>query len=466
MPFTPQQSAALTDALEYVESWLAYRASRERVPGVQAAVWFDGGVQLSSVHGFADLENGVALTPGHLFRIASHSKTFTSTAILQLVEQGRLRLDDPAGQYLPALRDAKSRIADATVRELLEHSAGVIRDGLDGDYWQRYRPFPDTDELVSMLLDQGDKFAPGESFNYSNVGYSLLGLIVEAVTGRSYNEHVVDAVVRPLGLTNTGPEWDEARSSEYALGYSGLHQGQERRILDHVDTRAMASATGFYGTAVDLVTYASAHFDGDERLLGEHSRRLAQKEAWKADPENPATASYGLGFMVANVGGHRVVGHSGGYPGHITRTFFDPKTGLAVSVLTNAIDGPATPLANGILRVLDAALEAAPTGLAATSAVGAGVDPHRFTGRFANEWGVVDIAVLGDRLLALDPRAVDPLDSFDTLTIVSATELLIARGSGFGAVGERMRYEFGPDGRVVSLRGAGGMTFAPFVLPA
>lgn len=466
MPFTSEQSAALTDALGSVESWLGYRAWKERVPGVQAAVWFDGRVQLSRAFGFADLGNNVVLTPEHLFRIASHSKTFTATAILQLAEQGRLRLDDPAAQYLPALRDAGSRIADATVRELLEHSAGVIRDGLDGDYWQHGRPFPDAVELEAMLLDHGDKFAPSESFNYSNLGYSLLGLIVETVTGRSYNEHVLEAVVRPLGLTNTGPEWDPLRASEYALGYAGLHEGQNRRILDHVDTRAMASATGFYGTAVDLVTYASAHFDGDERLLSEHSRRLAQKEAWKADPENDGAGSYGLGFMVSRIGGHRVVGHSGGYPGHITRTLFDPATGLAVSVLTNAIDGPATPLASGILRLLDAAVEPAPAGLAATAVTGDSIDPRRFTGRFADEWGVVDIVLLGERLVSLNPGAADPLDSFDTLTIVSPTELLIARGNGFGSVGERMRYEFAADGSVASVRGDSAMTLKPFTLPA
>ncbi|NIJ06127.1 serine hydrolase domain-containing protein [Frigoribacterium faeni] len=459
-PLTEAQADDLRAALPYVDSWLAYRRWRERVPGVQAAVWFDGALQLSTAHGLADEEAGVPLTTEHLFRIASHSKTFTATAVLQLVERGVLRLDDPAGRWVPRLAEAGSRLADATLRELLEHGAGVIRDGLDGDYWQHGRPFPDEAELLDMLLDRGDKAAPGDGFGYSNLGYSLLGLVIEAATGRSYGEQVTETIVRPLGLTRTGPEWDPSRADEYAAGHSGRHVAQTRVRLDHVDTRAMAAATGFYGTADDLVAYCSAHFDGDDRLLGAHSRRLAQREAWQSDPDDPSSAHYGLGFVVDRVGGHRVVGHSGGYPGHITRSLFDPALGLAVSVMTNAVDGPATALSSGVLRLLDLALEPAPAGLA-TRASSAGLDPARFTGRFAGEFGIVDVALLGENLVALHPAGPDPVAGADRLRVVGPTELLVARGNGFGAVGETMRYEFDPEGRATLLRGAGGMSMRP-----
>ncbi|WP_235477672.1 MULTISPECIES: serine hydrolase [unclassified Frigoribacterium] len=457
---TAQQVADLRSALPYVDGWLAYRRWRERVPGVQTAVWFDGGLQLSSAHGLADEEARVPLTTEHLFRIASHSKTFTATAVLQLVERGALRLDDPVGTFVPRLAEAGSPLADATVRELLEHGAGVIRDGLDGDYWQHGRPFPDEDELLDMLLDHGDKAPAGSAFNYSNLGYSLLGLVVAAASGRSYGEFVTESIVDRLGLTHTGPEWDDARADEYAAGHSGRHVSQTRVRLDHVDTRAMAAATGFYGTASDLVRYASAHFDGDERLLSEHSKRLAQREAWQSDASQPASAHYGLGFVIDRVGGHRVVGHSGGYPGHITRTLFDPSIGLAVSVLTNAVDGPATSLSSGVLRLLDLAREAAPAGLA-TRASSSDVDPARFTGRFAGEFGIVDVALLGENLVALHPGASDPVDGLDRLRVTGPREVLIAQGNGFGSVGETMRYEFDGDGRVTLLRGSGGMSMRP-----
>lgn len=459
-------SETIAAVLPYIDSWLAYRAWKLRVPGVQAAVYFDGRLQFSKAYGFADLEAKTPLTTEHLFRIASHSKTFTATAILQLAEAGKLRLDDTAGTFVPALAEAGSPVALVTVRELLEHSAGIIRDGLDGDYWQHTRPFPDEEELVAMIIDGGDKFLPGESFNYTNIGYSLLGLIVAAASGRSYNDYVAAEIVGRLGLNHTGPELDPARADEYAAGYTGFHTSLERRPVAHVDTRAMASATGFYGTADDLVHYFAAHFPGDERLLSDASKRIQQREQWHSDASVPGSAHYGLGMIIERIGGHRVVGHSGGYPGHITRSLFDPTAGLAISVMTNAVDGPAAELSNGILMLIDAALVQAPAlVLGATPATPVDIDSSRFTGRFSNMWGVMDVVQLGERLVAIHPGGPVPTDGLDELEIVDESTLLIRKGSGFGSVGERIVYEFAPDGSVVSVRGSGGMSLWPMTGP-
>jgi D-alanyl-D-alanine carboxypeptidase len=465
---TTSRSAAVTAALPYIDSWLAYRAWKLRTPGVQAAVYFDGSIKLSRAYGLADVEAAEPLTAQHLFRIASHSKTFTATAILQLAEIGRLRLDDRAGQYVPELDEAFSPVARVTIRELLEHSAGVIRDGLDGDFWQHGRPFPDRDELLAMITDGGDKTRPGEGFHYTNVGYSLLGLIVASASGRSYDDYVREEIVARLGLENTGPELDPDRAGDYAAGYSGFHTSHERRPLQHVDTRAFGPATGFYGTADDLVHYFAAHLPGDGRLLGEASKRLQQREHWQSDAAVASSAHYGLGMIIDRIGEHRVVGHSGGYPGHITRSYFEPAMGLVVSVLTNAVDGPAAELSAGILHLVDASLAQSPSQSlsSAPEPVGSSIDPARFTGRFANLWGVVDVVQLGDRLVSINPGAANPLDGLDELEILDEATLLIRSGNGFGSVGERMLYEFDDAGAVTLVRGGGGMSLWPFtVLP-
>lgn len=460
----------LTATLGYIDSWLRYQAWKGQLPGVQAAIFFDGEVQLSMACGFADVSEDSVLTPNHLFRVASHSKTFTATAILQLVEQGMLRLDDTVGSLLPALATGGSPLTGVTVRELLEHSGGVIRDGLDGDYWQYGRPFPEETELLAMVLEGGYKAEANEKFNYSNIGYSLLGLIIAAVSGLSYHEYVMSHIVEPLGLLNTGPEWDESRAAEYASGYSGRLTSVERRALPHVDTRAMAAATGFYSTAADLVRFAAAHFDGDERLLSEASKRVQQREHWRTDPAESAAAGYGLGMIVEKIANRQLIGHSGGYPGHITRTIFDPVDRFAVSVLANAIDAPASALAVGVLKLLDAALAgaAAESGSndSGDAAVDRTVDPSRFIGRYANLWEVVDIVQLGNRLVALNPASADPLVGLDDLAVISDDTLLISRGSGFGSIGELMHFEFTADGAVARVRGGGGMTLLPFDLTA
>lgn len=442
--------SAVADASGYFDRWLAFQQHHLRVPGVQAAVLHDGELVLSTAHGVANVETAEPLTGRHLFRIASHSKTYTATCVMQLVEQGRLRLDDTVGQWLEPLRG--SPIAGITVRELLAHGGGVIRDGWDGDFWQLFHAFPGVDGLVRIAGDRSNVIDRNERFKYSNVGYSLLGLVIEAASGQTYHDYVAEHVVAKLGLTDTGPEYDPARADEYAAGHSALGYADRRLVIDHIDTGAMASATGFFATAADVVRYASAHFFGDGRLLGDDSKRMMQRTEWEVAGTG---TEYGLGFGISTIGSRRVLGHGGGYPGHITRTFFDPVDRFAVSVLTNAIDGPALGMATALVRLVDLAAGGA-------DADGTSPDLDRFCGRFATLWGVYDVVALGGRLFQLDPSAPDPVAAPVRLEVLDDTTLRIADTGGYGSFGETFRFTFADDGSVASVRGASGSTAFPF----
>jgi D-alanyl-D-alanine carboxypeptidase len=180
---TPSTVDLLKEALAYVDSWLDYRVWKLRTPGAQAAVWFDGRIQFSKAYGVSNLDTGEPLTTEHLFRVASHSKTFTATAMMQLVEADKLRLDDRAGSWIPELAQAGSPLADVTVRELASHSAGIIRDGVDSSYWAHGRLFPDQAELLDIASREGNIRQPEATFKYTNIGYSLLGMIVGKAAG-------------------------------------------------------------------------------------------------------------------------------------------------------------------------------------------------------------------------------------------------------------------------------------------
>ena len=449
---------SLDEALIYVDRYLGFRQGFDRIPGVQAAVHANGEVRFSEAYGHSDVENDTALTEQHLFRIASHSKTFTATAILQLVDAGALRLDDRASRWVDALDGHPA--GAVTVRELLGHASGLTRDSTNGDFWQLDGRFPDRARLLEILLDDRSAvIGEQERFKYSNIAYGLLGLIIENSTGVSYAEAVRTGIVDRLGLTDLGPELDPDRLPDYAVGYSALSYAQRRVPIEHVDTRALASATGFYSTASDLVQYFAAHFDGDDRLLSDRAKREMQHPWW--DTGASTDKQYGLGLSVATVGERTMIGHGGGYPGHITNSMADTKAGLAVSVLTNCIDGPAETLARAVVRLIDLA--------------GAGdrpesgtVDHLRFCGRYAALWGVVDIAVLGGRLYRLHPALADPVDDAAELEIVDESTLRIVGGSGYGSYGELMPFRFADDGTVVSLRGESGGTLVPidrFELP-
>ena len=180
---------SLTEALAYYDSWLAFNQRYQRVPGLQVAVYAEDAIAFSAAYGLADVENDVPLTEQHLFRIASHSKTFTATAVLQLVEQGRLRLDDKAEQHVTEI--VGTPLGQRTVRELLAHAGGVTRDGLDADWWQLFTSFPDRDELLEVMRHESSAVIPeNDRFKYSNIGYGLLGLIIEAAFGMPYNAYV------------------------------------------------------------------------------------------------------------------------------------------------------------------------------------------------------------------------------------------------------------------------------------
>lgn len=441
----PADGAAGYDeqALAAVDRWLAYRLWHSRTPGAQVAVGVRGTPVFSRAYGYADLESRTPMRTDHLFRIASHSKTFTATLLLQLVEEGRLGVDDPLGRHLPELTGP---VADVRLRELLEHTGGVLRDTRDADFWQHRRPFPDRDELVRLAQEGGLKSAPGERFAYSNVGFSLLALVVEAVTGTGLATLAQERVIAPLGLTDTAAELLPDRAGDYATGYSSLAAAPRRHRLPDPGTGAFAGAAGFTSTASDLVTYFGAHALGDERLLSDRTKRPQQRRLHDTDPARPEADGYGWGMVTESVDGTTHVGHGGGYPGHITKTLLDPATGLVVSVLTNAADGPATPLALGVVRLLARSRQRDDGPAPSPAAL-------RRTGRYASDWDVLDLAALGGRLRALVLDGWDPLTGADELTEEGPDRFRITAGRGYGSVGEPVTVVDGDEGPALRYAG-------------
>ncbi len=445
---------AVRDAARYAEAWLTTQAALLGVPGLQVAVAAGDDVVLSRALGVADVGTGQPLTPHHRFRVASHSKTFTATLVLQLAGTGALRLDDRLDAWLDHL--AGSPLGSVTVRDLLSHGAGVSRDSADGDFWQLSGAFPDAHALRALTTEGADVLPVAERFKYSNLGYGLLGLVLEAATGTLYADLIARGITGPLGLSRTGADWDESLAGPFATGHTArstaLGPAAQRLPIAPIGTGALAPATGVWSTAEDLVRFAAAHYHGDTRLLPDEARRRMQHPEWTAVREHE---DYGLGMVLTTVGERRTVGHSGGFPGFITRTMLDPVDRFAVAVLTNAIDGPATALASTVVRLVDLATRV-PSGSDAPDA-----ELDRFTGRYANLWGLLDVVRLGGRLYALDPAAIDPTADPVHLVPVDGSTLRIEGGNGYGTYGETVRCTWAADGTVAALRAHSGQTMVP-----
>jgi CubicO group peptidase (beta-lactamase class C family) len=419
---------------------------------VQYTVRRNGEAVCSGASGVADIDTGAPLTERHLFRIASHSKTLAAVLVLQLAEQGRLRLDDPLELHVPDLTG--SPIADRTVRDLLTHSGGVIRDGEDGDFWQSFRPFPDRAQLITVARNaSAATLARNEHFKYSNIGYGLLGLVLDSVTGGTFRQAVQEMIAERLALADLGGEYDPSRAADYAAGHSGYGDSRDRRVIEHIDTGALAAATGAYATARDLTAFFSALLPGATDLLNADSLRLQQHWHWEI---KAGERRYGMGMFLDHIAESDLFGHTGGYPGHITATFADGEDGSVVSVLTNCIDGGASQLASAFFRLRD-------LGKKADHAV-ADDAAARFTGRYHNLWGLLDVVRIDSRLFAVSPTEANPAEDAVELEVVDDTSLRIAGGRGGNSYGELMRFQFDPDGAVVSMRADSGMTMTP--LPA
>lgn len=434
----------LRDGVAYADQWLAHQRELREIPGLVVAIQHDDTLLLSRGYGFANLEQQAPITPRHIFRIASHSKTFTATAIMCLVEAGRVRLDDLASAYIPWLQ------APVTVRQLLNHVGGITRDGSDSTFWHLERPFPDPAGLRELAQD-GAVLQPNQQFKYSNIGFSLLGLVVEATSGQPYNAYVKEHIVDRLGLQDTGPETHSAIADRLVTAYSARRPPLPRLPIADINTRALSPATGFYSTAEDLCRYARAHYVGNEELLTDASKREMQQPYWLVEQ---ADSNYGLGLAVQRIGERHMIGHGGGFPGHSTMTLIDPRERLVVVVLNNT-HGPgglAAPLASTVVKILDFAL-ASPAGSALPS-----VERERYVGRFMNLWGATDIAAFGNRLVALNPDEEDPTRRWTSLDVVDDNTLRIGSTNGYGSAGEPIRYERDASGSVSRVWIAGSRT--------
>jgi CubicO group peptidase (beta-lactamase class C family) len=296
----------LAPALQYVPDWLALQMRLSEQPGCIIAIAHRDQIVLEQAFGSADLRKNEKLTPRHRFRIASHSKSFTAAGIMKLRERGRIKLDDPVGQYVTGLH---RQVAEATIGQVLSHSGGIIRDGHDAGYFSDRRPFPTEAELRRDL-----KLAPvidaNTRFKYSNHGFGLLGLLIETVTGETYRKWIRREVVDAAGLTETEPDMPIRGRWHFARGHSAKVQLGRRLVIPGDNALdALAPAGGFVSTASDVARYFAQLSPGAKRsILSVASRREMVRRHWR-NPHSSLEGYYGLGIISGTFHGWDWFGH-------------------------------------------------------------------------------------------------------------------------------------------------------------
>jgi CubicO group peptidase (beta-lactamase class C family) len=350
----------LEEALNAVQIWLDAQRDYDQLPGISAAIVHDQELIWSGAMGMADLDEERAATSSTLYSICSISKLFTSVAIMQLRDEGKLRLSDRVSGHLPFF-DLEQKYEDSTpitIEGLLTHSAGLPREA-EYPYWSGPEfEFPSKEEVIERLSEQETLHPSQTRYQYSNLGLSLAGYIVEEVSGQPYDEYVREHILGPLGMEDTYPEMPSQHiGGQLATGYGNLTRQGDRNEVVFFQAEGIAPAAGFASTVDDLAKFAQWQF----RLRGDreevlHGYTLAEMQRVHFTTPGSSTLR-GLGFSVSSRDGETFVGHGGSCPGFRTQFSMQNDDKIAVVVMVNATVSPSTYL-NGIYGLVKEPLRA------------------------------------------------------------------------------------------------------------
>ena len=330
-PAPPSQTATSSTGMAELVAFVEGLAAQDAFSG-SILVAREAEVLWEYAHGLADREENVPNQVDTLYNLGSMNKMFTATAILQLVEQGKLSLDEPIASYLPEYPNAEVA-SQVTIHQLLTHTSGlgdVFTEAFSADP-NYYRTI---DAYLPLFVDEPLLFTPGQEFSYSNAGYVVLGMLIEKVSGQSYDDYVRLNIFEPSGMTDTQAYDIEEDIPNMATGYTTVDFfGNETGILS--DNTALLPGRGFpagggYSTVADLFGFRNA-------LLGYRLLTQASIELLLAGKvEVRENVQYGYGFFDRVEAGGRMVGHTGGAPGVCSFLSMYLDSGYTVVVLSNA----------------------------------------------------------------------------------------------------------------------------------
>ncbi len=443
----------VADAVAAWEAWVEYHLATQRIPGAATAVIHDQEVLSMRGYGLANPDEQIPATPSTIFSICSISKLFTSVALMQLRDEGAVRLDNPVTEYLEwfDLQDTFADDEQITVRGILSHSSGLPRES-DHPYWSDPDfVFPTREEIIDRLGDQTTLYPAARYYQYSNLGLSLAGEIVSQVSDEDFHQRIRGQILESLGMNDTFSEMPEEEwGKRLALGFSELGRDGTRRPLPLFQARGIAPAAGFASTAADLSRFAHWNFrlldDGEQEILKSSTLREMQRVQWM-DPDWDTTR--GLGFGVYRSNGRTYVGHGGSCPGYRSRFLLDTKSEIGVIVLANATGTPVdlfTERGHELIRPAVDKAKKSPEDLPERD-----LDLDRYVGIYDSAWGQTAILRWEEGLAALWLGTRNPKEDLSKLERTGEHIFRRLRQDD-ESLGEEWFFEVDDDGLVVRLK--------------
>jgi serine beta-lactamase-like protein LACTB, mitochondrial len=308
-----------------IEALIKAEMSRQSIPGLSVAVVANGQMRWSEGYGLADVENAVPARPSTVYRLGSISKPVTATAIMQLVERGKIDLDAPVQKYCSAFPEKQWPI---TTREVLGHLSGIRHYKSDEEF-NNTRHFSGTTEALSMFKDDPLLHEPGVKYTYTTFGYTLLGCEIEGASGMTFADYVRENVFKPSGMDRMRVDSISDIIPNRAQGYRKTSKGE---LINSplADNSYKVPGGGFVSTAEDLAKFAVA-VQGSKLLKKETTEQMFKSLKTREGKET----GYGLGWSVNTRNGQRNIGHSGAQQRVSTFLHMQPEQGLAVVIMAN-----------------------------------------------------------------------------------------------------------------------------------
>lgn len=442
--FAQESKQDYSDAFKIIEVWLEAQKDFDRLPGISAIIVDDQDVIWSGAYGFANPEKEIKTKSSTIYSICSISKLFTSVAIMKLYDEGKLRLDDEIGDLLPWY-DLKQQYPDSgpiTVRSIMTHSAGLPREA-KYPYWTAPEfDFPCREEIKEKLSDQETLYPASTYFQYSNLGLSLLGEIVEEVSGVPFDEYIEKNILKPLKMKDTRTVLPEKKyGKELAVGYGMVNRKGERGKINIFQAEGIKPAAGFSSNVKDLAKLASWQFRLRDSKKAEILKSATLKNMHNVhwmDPDFDRT--WGLGFNVyMGSDDNKWVGHGGSCPGYRTALRLNTKSKKAYSVMINANGTSPDKYVRGMNAILNKAEGEETDG---------DTDFEDYTGFYSEQpwYAEVYMGSWYGKLVCFDLPSDEPIDDMTFLEYIGGNTFRRIRDNG--ELGEYVTFERNEKGEV------------------
>ena len=334
--------AAMREAIALADIWLEQTRQYAHIPALSVALVDGDRMVWSKGYGTIDAKGKRPATADTIYSVCSISKLFTAVAFMQQWEAGTVRLDEPVTTYLPWATfapDGRDSVP-ITMRTLLTHSGGLPRESAH-PYWTGPNfPFPTTEEIRARISRQVPLYPASRTFQYSNLGLTLVGETVAAVTRRPYADYVTSEILAPLGMSDTRPAIPAERlGKDLAVGWGALLPDGTRPPVKPFDAKGITPAAGFSSSVNDLARFAAWQLrllrTGEAEVLRASTLREMQRVQYLSPDRR---TSWGLGFANYVADGREFVGHGGSCPGYRSQLLVDPVNDFAIALAMNTME--------------------------------------------------------------------------------------------------------------------------------